>query len=130
MVREAERRDVVEALQGLAARLRTLMDLIADPPLTRATRAEARAQFKAIKGALAAAYRRGATARGRVRMTADEKAFLHPAVHEAGCEIWARWNSDPVKSRWYGQLYAAHFEITYYLGQLVKPGRGPKPMDA
>lgn len=116
---ERERQDVIQKLRRYAGQLQELMDFLSDKPtLTREERTQAQAKMKAIKEVLNDEYRRGATARGQAAMNPYEEAYLHRAVHQASTQIRARWNSDPVNSNWFSELYAAHVDITYPLHQL------------
>jgi hypothetical protein len=116
---EAERQDVIQRLRRYADQLQELMDLISDKSsLTREEKTRAQTQMKAIKEALNDEYRRGATARGQAAMNPYEDAYLHRAVHQASTQIRARWNSDPINSNWFSELYAARIDITYPLHQL------------
>lgn len=123
---EAERQDVIDRLKVYADRLKSLMDFLGDKShLSREEKAQAQELMKTLKEALEADYRKGASVRGREQMNEWEAAYFHGAVHEAYCEIGARWNSDPIQSRWHGELYAAHIQIMHRLRQLEDPQEQP-----
>ncbi|HYH67620.1 MAG TPA: hypothetical protein VD866_23180 [Urbifossiella sp.] len=58
-----------------------------------------------------------ATARGEAELSAAERAYYLPAVHQAFADIHVKWNSVPNDS-WVGNLYGARLSITHMLDQL------------
>jgi hypothetical protein len=110
---------VIQKLRQFETQLQQLMELLANKShLSPEEKIRAQEQMKIIKEGLKGEYKRGATASGQAEMNRYEKAYLHPAVHGASTQIRVRWNSDPISSRWFSELYAAHVDISYYLHQL------------
>jgi len=111
---------VAEKLRAHKDRISNLMTVVENPALlTAPQKARAQAQMKSIKEKLNADYALGATVGGQKRLSAAEKAYFHPAVHHASTAIRARWNSNPMRSNWYAELYEARIDIEFFLNQLV-----------
>lgn len=118
---ETERRDVITRLTAYRDRLGVLMDLIGNKThLAPDERVKAQEQMKSLKESLSEDYRYGSSAKGREEMNECERAYFYPAVHEAFTEVKSRWNSDPIRSNWFSELYAAQMDINHLLRQLER----------
>lgn len=116
---DVEREDVIQRLKKYRDQLQGLMDLIGDKRhLSLDEKSRAQAEMKALKESLNADYKYGSSARAQDEMNDCERAYFYPAVHQASTQFQARWNSDPIRSNWFSELYAARVDITYALHQL------------
>jgi hypothetical protein len=110
---------VAERLRAHRDRIATLMTLVENPSrLSASQKKEAQMQMKIVKEKLNADYASVATVRGQSRLTEAERAYFHPAVHEASTKLQVRWNSNPARSSWYADLYDARTDIEFFLNQL------------
>lgn len=110
---------VIHRLTEYRRQIEELMELIAGKhSLTRQEKAEARSRMKALKERLKEDHRSGNTLKGKAEMTRVEKQHFYPAVHEAYCHIRSAWNSHPIDSEWFDQLYDCQVEINFSINQL------------
>jgi hypothetical protein len=114
-----DEQNVAKRLRAHRDRIDKLMSLISSAScLLKPQKAEAQALMKSVKRNLRADYSSGATVRGHNRLTPAERAYFQPAVHEASTKLRARWNSNPIRSNWYSDLYDARTDIEFFLNQL------------
>ena len=119
MSEESHARDVIQRMRSYSKRMTEIMDLIGDNQrLSPADKERIQGLYTSLKADLKADYKRGDTKRGQEEMTKIEKAYFHPAIHEAYCDLRAATNSHPINSNWRSELYAAHFDIGHLLSQL------------
>jgi len=118
---ESERQEVLAKLGMYRDQLQGLMDLIADKThLGPEAKARAHEQMKALKEGLDADHKFGSSVKGRSEMNECERAYFYPAVHQASTQFQSRWNSDPIRSNWHSELYAAQVDINHLLRQLER----------
>ena len=117
---ETEKQSVIIRLSEYLDQIDQLLAMLENLPLRRAQKNEAWQKMKALKEKLEAEFREGATARGQSAMNRYEKAFLHPAIHEAHTEINVHWNSIP-DLKWHDELYSARMDVKYMLDKLDTP---------
>ncbi len=114
---EHDKQSVVERLRTYEAQIQGILDLVAKSPLSQQDKVRAQAQLKVLKERLNADYRRGSTVSGQAELNDVERAFFHPAVHEAASTIRVKWNSNP-SSDWSSELYSALIDIRHALSGL------------
>jgi hypothetical protein len=116
---DRERDDVVKRLTEHRDRIQDLMVLIANKTsLPLEVKTEARERMRALKEALKADHKQGALVKNAAEANRFERAYLYPAVHQASTVFRSRWNSDPIRSGWYSELYEARIDIEFPLRSL------------
>lgn len=124
-----ERFNVAERLEGLIRQLDSLKSLLRDR-MTAEQISDAREAYAGLKEALKAEQKRWSSVSGEQQLNAAEKAFLKPAVNGALCQLRPATNSHPHNAGWNSCLYAARFDLQYYVRQLVQTASGQEPEPA
>ena len=77
----------------------------------------ARALLTSLKADLKEESRRMSTVRGEAVLTAAERAYYAPTIHQCSSEINVATNTTP-DGRWYDDLYRSRVNLTHTLHQL------------
>jgi hypothetical protein len=120
-MQETQRKKVIDRLRYYDVSIQRLIGLIAgESYLSCDDKDTARELMKALKADLVQDSKPQASASGDGLPNHFDRAYFHPAVQGASCQIRARWNSDPLRSDWLSELYAARIDIGHYLHALER----------
>lgn len=112
---------VLQALDAFTARCDELMLILDEKPrLSAAGRERAQGLYRSLKEDLKAAAKAPYVhpVRGKRPLTPCESAFYEPAVKRAAIDLRPATNSNPLSSQWFGAVYEAQMEFTYYAHNL------------
>src|SRR3990172_4551074 len=108
---------LLERFDSLIQPFDKLMLCIGDKKfLPRHELSEAREQFKSIKETLNTVYKD----LQRQQLNELERRFFVHAVAKARTKLHARWNSNPITSRWFGELYNARDDLNHMRFELLR----------
>ncbi len=110
--------DCISALRSLHDEIDEIFKLFDDQGrISRDNIPKARKLLANLKDKLKKDYKKRATAQGEADMSAIERAYYFPAIHEAWTSIHVATNSMPSR-KWLEELGDAQSTISYYLHQL------------
>lgn len=114
--------DCVASLSSYAIEIKEILDLFNENGrVNREDVDEAQQRLSDLKSCLRRDHKSRATKKGELEMTEIERAFFHPAIHEAQVRIKVPTNSRPSR-QWFDELYDAYSSIRYWLHGLGEAG--------
>ncbi len=116
----SERQDAIGVLSGYDRRMDILQNLLsgAGQRLSGDKKADVVEKYRSLKDDLKADKHRLERTKARGEITHSETAFVLPAVAGALTHLKPATNSNPVNSRWFDAVYAAHVDIDFALAGL------------
>ena len=107
--------DCLEGATWYRDRLNELMDFLKDKRgLSAAEERQAQEKLRTIKDRFKGDRKTAASVRKCAAMTDVEREY-HRVVADAATRIHVKWNSHPLRSRWYDELYDCGGDFDFYL---------------
>ena len=111
---------IVVALRGYERRCEAILALLDDKrSLVPIEREEIRRLYESLKTDLKAAAKYGTLSRRHEEQSHAEERFYGPAVQQSFLHLRPATNSDPIASHWFGAVYDAQTELSFWLHNMA-----------
>lgn len=106
-------------LRSFAARMSEILELLdGRQRVTADEKLHLQELFRSLKADLKTEADRSRTTRGEAELNEVERRYVNPAVFQASANNNVAWNSHPINSDWYSELFGARTDLTYFLHEL------------
>ena len=112
-LKDSPKESYLKRVQWYLKQLDALMRVIGTPPLSSADKSNAQMMLKEIKEHFAEDNRISRSGKRLQKMSTAEQQY-YGIIANASATLMVRSNTDPVKSKWSGDLYRCHAEIMFY----------------
>ena len=118
----SDKASIISRLEAYDLRFEELLGCLGGRlPLAGAEKDHAQALLRDLKADLEREYRAMATVRGEAELTADERAYYQPVIHQTFADIRTKWNSVP-DGKWFNDLAGARISLTHMLHEMRRDG--------